>query len=64
MATRVDNYYISDAEMMQEDPETMDALDDLMYKVSQIPGTTVTAYETPSVIHGVRVVVRKELADA
>lgn len=64
MATQVDNYYISDAEMMREDPETMDALEDLMYKVSQIPGTTVAAYETPSVLHGVEVVIRKELADA
>lgn len=64
MATRVDHYYISDAALMREDPETMDALEDLMHKVSQIPGTTVAAYDTPSAIHGVKVVVRKELADA
>ena len=64
MATRVDNYYISDAEMMRQDPETMDALEDLMHKVSHIPGMTVAAYETPSVLHGVEVVVRKEIADA
>lgn len=64
MATRVDHYYISDAEMMRETPETMDALEDLMHKVSQTPGMTVAAYETPSVHHGVEIVVRKELADA
>lgn len=64
MATRVDHYYISDAALMREDPETMDALEDLMHKVSQIPGLTVAAYETPSILHGVKVVVRKELADA
>lgn len=64
MATRVDHYYISDAELMRKDPETLDALEDLMHKVSQTPGMTVAAYETPSVIHGVEVVVRKELADA
>ena len=64
MATRVDHYYISDAELMRQDPETLDALEDLMHKVSQTPGMTVAAYETPSVIHGVKVVVRKELADA
>lgn len=64
MATQVDNYYISDAEMMREHPDTMDALDYLMYKVSQIPGMTVAVYETPTIMHGVRVVVRKELVDA
>lgn len=64
VATQVDNYYISDVEIMQQDPETMVALEDLMHKVSQIPGMTVAAYDTPSVIHGVKVVVRKELADA
>ena len=64
MATRVDHYYISDAALIREDPETMDALEDLMHKVSQIPGLTVAAYETPSILHGVKVVVRKELADA
>lgn len=59
MATRVDHYYISDAEMMREDPETLDALEDLMHKVTQTPGMTVAVYETPSVLHGIKVVVRK-----
>lgn len=64
MATQVDNYYISDAEMMREDPETMDALEDLMYKVSQTPGMTVAMYDTSSIRHGVQIVVRKESSNA
>lgn len=64
MDTRVDHYYISDVALMREDPETLDALVDLMYKVSQVPGLTVAAYDTPSILHGVKVVVRKELVDA
>lgn len=64
MASQVTNYYLSDAAIMAEDPETLDALEDLMHKVSQIPGIVVATYETPTIMHGVKITVRKELADA
>lgn len=64
MATHVSNYYLPDSQIIAEESETIKALEDLMYKVSQIPGIVVAMYETPSVIHGVKIVIRKELADA
>lgn len=64
MATQVDNYYLSDAAITAEDPETLDALEDLMYKVSQIPGIVVATYETPTIMHGVKITVRKESNNA
>lgn len=64
MATRVDHYYISDAEMMREDPETMDALENLMYQVSLTPGIEVVVQDVPDILHGVKIVIRKESSNA
>lgn len=68
MATKLADYktyHVTGKEISEETPETMDALDDLMFKVGQIPGIDILVDDRHHpIVGGVSVIIRKESSNA
>lgn len=68
MATQIPDYkdyHVTSMEISKEHGETMDALDDLLFKVRRIPGIDIVVSDAVHpILGGVRVTIRKELVDA